>query len=418
MMIEYLAYEIIIAVFIALTFVLSAAETSVITSNPIRLRALIEKGGRSAVRSLNILENIEPAMGALQIMINIIEISVSAFIAFVATKAFFLGETGLFIVTVVQTIFLLTFCEVLPKIIARAKPEPVLILFSRPLVALVWFFTPLTRFALLLSNGIKRIFKLSERYSFISSRDDIGYMFKVGVSEGVIDEDHHGFVDEFLSLSQVTAYEVMTPLIDIVSIERRQSIRQLVGLISEKNYSKIPIYEERVDNIVGYVYYKDLLLNTGIRHIDEILIEPHFVPSTNNIHDLYHEMLEHDISVIFVVNEFGSVEGMATKEDVAEEIVGEIQTRDHHEEELIQAAGRNRYLIQGSVDIDYIKRKFKIQIEKKGFETLSGFMLHRMGRIPRRGERFVYEKMTFIIEEATDRSIERVLLVLPGGSER
>lgn len=416
-MLDYLAYQAVIAVFIVLTFVLSAVETSVISSNPIRLRALFEKGSRSAGHSLHVLENIEAAMGALQIMINIIEISLSAFIAFVATRAFFLGETGLFIVTLVQTVFLLTFCEVLPKVIARSRPETVLNIFSRPLIALSWIFTPLTRFALFLSRGIKRAFGLAERYSFISSRDDIGYMFRAGVSEGVLDEDHHGFVDEILTLSQVTAYEVMTPLIDIVSIERRQSIRQLIGLISEKHYSRIPVYEDRVDNIVGYVHYRDLLVDTGIRHIDEILTKPHFVPSTKNLHALYHEMLEQDIPVVFVVNEFGAVEGMATREDIAEEIVGEIQTRDHHEEELIEPAGRNRFVVRGGVDIDYIKRKFNIPIEKRGFETLAGFVLHRMGRIPRRGERFVYEKTSFVIEEATDRSIERVLIVLPGGSK-
>ncbi len=180
------------------------------------------------------------------------------------------------------------------------------------------------------------------------------------------------------------------------------------------------MYEDRVDNIVGYIYYRDLLMDAGVRSIDQVLKEPHFVPSTKKIHELFHDMRETGLTMVFVVNEFGAVEGLVTREDIAEEIVGEIQTRDHPAEQLISVAGRNRYLLSGNLDIDFFRRRFAIPVEKKGFETLAGFVTAEMGRIPRKGERLVFGRHTLIVEEATDRSVEKLVLLTPdrGGRRR
>ncbi|MBP7603958.1 MAG: HlyC/CorC family transporter [Spirochaetes bacterium] len=416
---DYIVYQTAILAFMALTFAFSAMETAIISSDPIRLRSLSEKGSGGAARALSVLENVEDSMGMLQIVINIIEISASAFLAFVATRAFMLDESALFLVTIAQTIVFLTFCEILPKVISRSNPERFLILFSYPIAALTFVFRPVTRFSLYFSGRIKTLLGLeSGRYSFVSSRDDIGLLFKLGMAHGVIDADHHDYITEILSFNRVTAYEVMTPLIDVVSVERKKGIRHVVRLIEETRFSRIPVYEERVDNIVGYVYYRDLLMDTAVRSIDQVLKEPHFVPSTKKIHELFHEMREMTLTMVFVVNEFGAVEGLVTREDIAEEIVGEIQTRDHPAEQLISAAGRNRYVLSGNLDIDFFRRRFAIPVEKRGFETLAGFVITEMGRIPKKGERLVIGRHTLVVEEATDRSVEKLLLLTPGRGGR
>ncbi|HSV97064.1 MAG TPA: hemolysin family protein [Spirochaetota bacterium] len=416
---SYIVYETAILVFMALTFVLSAMETAIISSSPIRLRSLSEKGSGSATRALDLLENVEDSMGMLQIVINIIEISASAFLAYVATRAFMLDESDLFILAIAQTIIFLTFCEILPKVISRSDPERFLMFFSYPITALTLVFRPVTRFSLYFSGKLRTLFNLElGKYSFVSSRDDIGLLFKLGMAHGVIDEDHHDYITEILSFNRVTAYEVMTPLIDVVSVERKKGIRHVIRLIEETRFSRIPVYEERVDNIVGYVYYRDLLMDTGVRSIDQILNKPHFVPSTKKIHELFHEMKEMNLTVVFAVNEFGAVDGLVTREDIAEEIVGEIQTSDHPGEQLIEMIGKNRYLLSGNLDIDFFQRRFAVPVEKKGFETLAGFVITEMGRIPKKGERFVFARHTLIVEEATDRSVEKIVLITPGRSDR
>ncbi len=417
MIFTYTAYEFAVLIFIVVTFILSAGETSIITANPIKLQSLSEKGSRGAARALHILENIEDAMGMMQILINTIEISTSAFIAFVATKAFLINETQLLIVAAIQTVIFLTFCEILPKVIARTRPESILIAFSSPIRISMMFFRPVTRFALFYSKKIKDMLNLSEKYSFISSRDDIGLLFKIGVSEGIIDKKHHSYIDEILTFNQVTAYEVMTPLIDVVSIERRQSIRHLIKLIDETKYSRIPVFDGRVDNMTGYIYYRDLMGKTNTKNIDELVKKPFYIPSTKKIYSLFLEMQDRNIPIAFVVNEFGAVEGIVTKEDIAEEIVGEIQTRDHHNEDLIQKISARKYLIRGNLDIDFFQRRFGVTIEKKGFETLAGFITSQLGRIPNKGDRLVYQQNTIIVEEATERSVERVLLISHGAKK-
>jgi putative hemolysin len=409
----YLIYEGAILLSMVITFFLSAVETAVITSNPIKLKFYTEKGNRRAARSLHILENVEHAMGMLQILINIIEIAASAFVAFVATRAFLLRETGLLLVIAVQALVFLTFCEVLPKLIARTRPEAFLMAFSYPAHILITVFKPLILFSLFFSKKIKDMLNLSERYSFISSRDDIGLLFRIGVKEGVIEKGYHDYIDEILTFNKVTAYEVMTPLIDIKSIERRRSIKQVIKLIDETNFSRIPVYSGRVDNITGYIHYRDLLLKSDVKSIDEIIKEPYFVPSTKKIYSLFLEMQEKQIPIVYVVNEFGAVEGMVTKEDIAEEIVGEIQTRDHHDKDLIKRISGRRYLIDGSIDVDFFQKRFGVPITKRGFETLAGFVTYQLGRIPDRGDRFEYEKCLFIVEEVTSRSVERITLMLP-----
>jgi len=236
-------------------------------------------------------------------------------------------------------------------------------------------------------------------------------MFRLGHKEGIIDDEHHFFVNEILSFNKIKAREVMTPLIDVVSIERRQGIRQLVKSIGKTRFSRIPVYEDRVDNIIGYVLYKDLLKKNTVRSIDEILREPYFIPNTKRIYELLSEMREVEKPLVFVVNEHGAVEGLLTDEDIAEEIVGEIQTRDHPEEELIREESPGRYIIQGDLDIEFFQRKFGIYILKDDFETVAGYVISKLGKIPDQGDKFDHDGFTFQVSEATDRSVEKVLLI-------
>lgn len=408
---EIIIYEILILIFIALSAIFSGTETSLISANRIKLKALSEKGNQRADRVLDIIDNTENALGTILIGNNLANVAATAFIVFVLTKTFLLNETKLLIITIIQTIIFLIFCEILPKTIARSKAESYLLLFSYPISMLMLILRPIIKIALFFSKKIKAILNLeSIKYPIISSRDEIGTLFKLGESEGIIDEDHRHFVSEILSFREVTANEVMTPTIDIISTEKKQSIRYLAKLIEKTRFSRIPIYEDRVDNIIGYVHYRDLLKNNKIKKIDEVIKKPYFVPATKMIYELFMEMQKSETPIVFVVNEFGAVEGLITYEDIAEEIVGEIQTRDHPDEELIKKINDKKYILCGSLDIDFFQRKFGLSIEKKRFETVAGFITYKLGKIPKKGDQIEYEDYTFIVDAATDRSVESVIL--------
>jgi CBS domain containing-hemolysin-like protein len=395
-----------------LSFIFSGSETALLTASRIRLEILANSGSGRARVSLVLLDRMEDVVGMILIGNNIANITATAFIAYLATKAFLVNETGLMAVTAVQTVIFLVFCEVTPKVIARAHAESFLLVCAYPMRALTIAMRPAIRFALLFSVIVKRLLGVNETdRAIVRTREEIDVLFKIGEEEGVIGEEHHQYVSEILAFTDLMAKEIMTPTIDIVSIEMNRGMRELADIFVRSRFSRIPVYESRVDNIIGYVFYRDLLGSRRVKKIAETINRARYVPSTKAVTSLFTEMVEQRVPVVFVVNEYGAVVGMVTHEDIAEEVVGEIQTRDQSDEEPIVELGRGRYMVSGRVDIEYFSRRFAMPVVKKGFETVSGFLEYQMGKIPKKGERFFHDRYAFIIEESTERSIEKVMVL-------
>ncbi|HOO72044.1 MAG TPA: hemolysin family protein [Spirochaetota bacterium] len=406
-----LYYEITIAVLIVLSAFFSGTETAIVSASRLRIESLSGKGNKRAARSLKILDRIEDAIGLVLISNNIVNVMATAFITYIATRAFLYDEYALFLVTALQTIFFLIFCEVLPKVYARARAENYLMFFSGLIQSLMIVTKPVIRSSLAFSTLLKSFMHIQDQGgSLAMSRDEIETLFKLGSKDGIIEESNRLYVSEILSFSKITAQEIITPTIDIVSIEAGSPIKELVEMISTTKYSRIPVYEKRVDNIVGFVYYRDLVLKKNIKTISDILKEAAYVPATKKINDLYREMQKQNLPLVFVVSEFGAVIGMVTHEDIVEEVVGEIQTRDHFNESLIIRVSEWKYLLDPNLAVDFFNRLFNAGIPKKGYETLAGFLQYQTGKVPKKGDRIQYERFTFTIEEATPRSIDKIML--------
>jgi CBS domain containing-hemolysin-like protein len=274
-------------------------------------------------------------------------------------------------------------------------------------------FKPLINISLFFSETIARIFKIeSGKASLISTRDDIATIISIGQEEGIIDEEENIYLSEILSFKNAQAFEIMIPTVDIISVDINDSYKSIISLIERTKFSKLPVYKNREDNFIGYIHYRDILKKPQSK-IEEIIIEPVFIPETKNIFDIYYKMYKEKIPLIFVVDEYGNTIGMVTFEDIAEEIVGEIQTGDHPIEEHITKLNAKRYILSGRLDIDYFQRYFNIEIQKSHFETLGGFIMSLTGDIPDKGDHIQYKEYEFVIEEASPRAIEKVLLILP-----
>lgn len=379
------------------------------SSRKISIEALARKGNPSARRALYLLNHLEDVLSSILIGNNIANILATAFITYVATTAYMLDEKELFVVTAVQTVVFLLFCEIVPKIMARAKAEKMLMLFSIPLTALLKALKPINSVCLFFSSGVKKLLHIEHSAkSSIRSRDELDLIFQIGEKDGVIDVEHHMYVSGILSFKNLTAYELMTPTVDIVSVEQKSSIKAVVRLIESTHYSRIPVFDKRVDNIIGYVFYRDILRNKKIKSIGEIMQPAVYVPATKSIFQLFVEMRKKEYPIVFVINERGGVIGMVSHEDIAEEIVGEIQTLDHGEDDLIVKINDREYSLCGDLDIDHFRRVFGIDIQKRGFETIAGFIMYILGRVPEQGESFRYNKYSFTVTELSERSIQRV----------
>lgn len=411
MIVQFQLYLVLIFVMMLFSFFFSGSETAILTSRRFELEALSRSGNRNAARSIEILDNIEDAISMILLGNNIVNISAAAFITYIATSAFILNEPELLALTAVQTVIFLVLCEVTPKVVARARAESFLMACSYPLQVLMIVMKPALKVSLVFSSALKSLLGITApEQRGIRSREEIGILFKMGKEDGAINEDHRVYVSEILSFKGIVAREIMTHTIDIISVELNQGLKDLTDIIVRNRFSRVPVYEERVDNIIGYVFYREILKNRNAKKIADVMNRAYYVPMTKRIVELYSEMVENLIPVVFVVNEQGGVVGMVTHEDIAEEVVGEIQTRDQSEEELMTELGKGKLAVSGRMDIEYFMKRFKVSIEKKGFETLAGFVAYRMGKIPKKGDRFQYDRYTFIIDEATERSVEKVII--------
>ena len=406
-----LLYEILTAVSVVLLFFFSLSEIAVISANRATISAWKERRVFGAKAAFRILEKAERTMSMILIGSNISTISSTAFITFVAVESFRLGARDMALLTAVQTVLFLAFCEALPKIVARFKADSVILLVAYPLHFFLLLFSPLVSVALSFARRSRAVFAVSpESDASQKAKDEIDSLFRLGSSEGIIEETHSRFVNEILSLHRITVVEAMTPTIDIVSIELSSSVNALLTLMQKTRFSRIPVYKERVDNIIGYVHYRDIieLGSKKLHSIEQVMRSAVYVPSTKTVYSLYRDMIETKNHIVFVVTERGAVEGVVTREDIAEEIVGEIQTRDHPREDLVTQVSSGRFLVSGSLDVDYFARVFKLRVDKKGFETVSGFVSFLFGYIPSEGESVEFQGLTIKVAEGTPRAVERV----------
>ncbi|HRX16349.1 MAG TPA: hemolysin family protein [Spirochaetota bacterium] len=409
-MLTLIVYQLFILGLFAASAFFSGSETIIISANRYTLEEIKLRDGWGATGALYILDNMEKALSMILIANNIANIGATAFIAYIATKYYKAGESTLLIITVIQTLIFLLFCEIIPKIFSRSNANFLIRLFSGPLVILIIIFSPIVKVIILFTSTLKKVLRIGESVDArVQARNEIETMFQMGEAAGILEENHRMYVDEIMSLHKIRVSQVMTPTIDIISVEEKQSLRSVIKYIEKTKYSRIPVYRDRVDNITGYIYYKDLYNDySADTPVFKVMRPAVYVPGTKSIYSLLKEMRQNNKHMIFVINEYGGVEGLTTREDIAEEIVGEIQNTEHISEEIVVKQVNGTYIVKGNIDIDYFCRLLNITIPDKGFETVAGFLNYKLDRIPAVGDQLLYKNHLFTVEEALPTTVTRV----------
>ncbi|MBI4961944.1 MAG: HlyC/CorC family transporter [Desulfomonile tiedjei] len=234
---------------------------------------------------------------------------------------------------------------------------------------------------------------------------------------GLIDEDEGEMIEGIVELKQTFAREIMIPRINIVAAPKNSTREEILNTIIESGHSRIPVYEENLDHIVGILYAKDLLplwLNGEKEFtIEEILKEPYFVPETKRINDLLNELRTKKSHLAVIVDEYGGTAGIVTIEDIIEEIIGEIRDEHDFEEEPFVAQEDGSVLVDAKVNIYDFEEKFGVTIPKEGYDTLGGFIIHFLGRVPKKGEEMDYEGLVMRIHSGDQKRITRILVTPP-----
>ena len=318
----------------------------------------------------------------------------------------------------VLTVVILLFGEIIPKLWAAKHPLKIARIAIFPIYWINVILYPaaetLTEFIRLTTSKIK----IDKSKSAIK-HDEISELAGLGHERGTIEDEEHGIISGIIGFRSVAVYEVMTPRTDMISIPKEAGFAEIVETINKTGHSRIPLYDEDPDTIIGIVYAKDLLpyfKNKELQNefeLVKIARKPMFIPPTKKINDLMHEFQEKKMHLAIVVDEYGGTSGVITLEDILEEIIGEIQDEYDKEENTVTKLDENSYIVLGKLSIDELKELLGIDINTgdDDFETVGGLVLSIAGNIPREGFSFNIENYKFTVKEIIKKRIKKVLIV-------
>ncbi|MFW5999463.1 MAG: hemolysin family protein [Halanaerobiaceae bacterium] len=402
---------ILLLVLFALSAFFSGSETAFMSVNRIKVRDLANEGDIKAARVDKLLDNQTKLLTTILIGNNLVNIAASSLATAVAIDLF--GSKGVGIATGVVTFLILVFGEITPKSLGNNNSIKYskaasfyLYWLERMLKPVIFFFTMLIKVIVGENNLVSTAF---------ISEEEIRRFVNVSEEEGAIKEEEREMIQSIFDFDDTLVREIMVPRIDMVCIDRNASIEELVGLAVEYGHSRIPVYEDSIDEIVGLVYVKDLLnllISDEKISLDGFIKPIYFIPESKPINQLLAEMQKRKEHMAIVLDEYGGTSGLITIEDLLEEIVGDIQDEYDLEPRMIEIVNENELLVDARVDIDDINNILPHSLlDREAYETISGFILHYLGYLPEEGEDIELQNMKIIIAEANEHRMEKVKIV-------
>ena len=403
----------VIAGFIVL-FLLSAffsgAETSITATGTGKLRTLQEQGRYNFLNSTFqwLIDDTQEALTVCLIANNVVNISASALASSVALGLF--GAGALVLVVPVMTVLIVIFGEILPKSAAMVYSEKVLVFAAPILRVLAFLIAPIAWLMKKCVTGIGLLLHLDlgTQQVFVT-RDEIEQVVKIGEESGALEASERRMIDGIIDFDETRVHEIMIPRTDMIALEAKDSLDEAVKLFIDEGHSRIPVYEESPDNIIGILYVKDTLKNLREGNLScevrDLLRKPIFVPETIKTAEVLEAMRHEHIHIAIIVDEYGGVAGIVTMEDILEQIVGEIQ--DEYDEEVpeVQKLEDGSYLVQGSISLEDLSEALGTEFKSDDAETLGGLVLTMSGGFPEEGEIFEYEGWNIQVMELEEHRI-------------
>jgi putative hemolysin len=405
----------IIALFILLFLsgFFSASETSLMSLSKIRIRHMVDEKVKGSALISKLVENPSKLLGAILVGNNIVNIGASALATSLAIDYF--GNTGVGIATGIMTILVLIFGEITPKSLAAQNSESVSLKVSRPLYFITIILSPVVTVLMYITNILIRLFggNIDRQQPFITE-EELKTVVNVSHEEGVLEGEEKQMIYNVFEFGDSLAKDVMIPRTDMIAADIASSYSELIKLFKEEQFSRIPIYEDSYDNIVGILYIKDLIFFEGTEeefNIKEYMRQPYFTYEFKGIAELFGEMRTKRIPLVIVLDEYGGTAGIITMEDLVEEIVGDIGDEYDEDEDKIQVIKEDEYIVEGSVRIDLVNEMLGTNIESEDFDSIGGFVIGVLGRLPEVGETVEYNNIKFIVEVVNKNRIEKLRML-------
>ncbi len=406
-----------LVILVALSAFFSSAETSLTTVNRVRLKALADEGNKKAQTALKVLDKYGKMLSAILIGNNIVNLSASALATTLAIKI----HLAVGIATGILTVVILIFGEILPKNVAMGYSEKLALGYASMIAGLMKVLTPVIIIVDKLASGIMKLLHIDANRKVAMTETELRTYVEVSHEDGVIESEEREMIYNVFDFGDAVAKDVMIPRIDMASVDENASYDEVMELFKECMYTRIPVYREDKDNVIGMINIKDFILveNREQFKISDIMRQAYYTYEFKKTADLLIEMREKRVNVSFVLNEYGATVGMITLEDLLEEIVGEIRDEyDEDEEELIQKLDERTYLVEGSMKLGDINDELGTELESEDYDSIGGLIIECLDRLPEEGEIIATDQgIVLQVKEVSQNRIVKVLMTLPEKTE-
>ena len=403
-MIEKLIFLIVL---ILLSGFFSATEMAYIVANNLKIEIKARKKNPAAISALYFNRNPQTFFSTILLGNNIVNIALASLSTVFLATIFGWGE---FTILILSSAILLIFGELIPKYFARESADRIYLLASLPLRFVLIILYPFIKAASLFSDKLTgTMSREADAVGHLFEREDIKTLVRESEKAGVVDKKESDIIEKVIELGEQRVHEAMTPRTDIVDVEITQSISEVLGVFIESGYSKLPVYEENQDNIKGIVLSKDLFRKPD--SIRSVMRDVSFIPESKKSLEVLNEFLSSKISIAVVVDEFGGTAGIVTMEDILEELFGEIVDEFDVDEHIFRKIALNTYIISGKYEVDLINENSDLKIDEGDYETIGGFIISKLGRIPALGETVIIGKFTILIARASAQRIDVIKLI-------
>ena len=394
----------------------SSAETAMTTVNKIRIKTLADEENKRAQTLLKILEHSGKMLSAILIGNNVVNLSASALATSLALRLF--GNAAVGIVTGILTLLVLIFGEITPKTLATIHAEKLALSYSSIIWNMMRILTPVIFLVEQLSMLFLRLLRIdSKAGENAMTEEELLTLVDMSHEDGVIESEERQIIYNVFEFGDAQAKDVMVPRVDMVSVSLDDTYDTVVSIFRKEKFTRLPVYENDRDNIVGILNVKDLLFLEDRKnfHISSILYEPYFTYEFKKISELLMEMREKSVSLTIVLDEYGTAVGMITLEDLLAELVGEIRDEyDEDEKNLIQSLNDREYLIEGSMKLDDINDALGLHLESEEYDSIGGYIIEKLDHLPAEGETVQTEdRLVLRVEDMDKNRIDKVYLCLP-----
>jgi magnesium and cobalt exporter, CNNM family len=406
--------------FLMLSAFFSGSETAFFSLSKIQLKKFEKDKTKSGKRIHKLLKNPRELLIIILLgntIVNVAAASTSTLIAISIAERYFINLSATAVLAIeigLVTTLLLIFGEITPKLIAFASPEKVVIFSSSVLLIMKYALWPVIKLLELISNLFSSKKNLESTSNMTS--EDFRNLIKSKAAQDSLEEKEKKIISSIFRFSSTVAREIMIPRVDVIAVEDTDGLEMVRSNIIESGHSKIPIFKQTIDNIVGVIYAKDLILQPNKKNLNAYLRPPIFVTENTKIQNLLNQFKSRKIQIAIVVDEYGGTSGLITLEDILEELVGEIMDEYDKEKPMISQENDHEYLISGMYSIAELNEEFDLYIDNDEYDNLADFLYDNFNKVPKRNESFVYEdKLKFTITNVKGHRIQyaRMQLLTP-----